>query len=465
MSEENGQPGERTPKPDAGQAEGVSVQSTTVREDQRSRVLHAIVQVVGEHGYLRAKIGEISSRAGVSRATFYEMFESKQHCFLAAYGELAEAAVERVRMAIDSLGSDSPVEAALAVLVDHAERERSAFDCLMHEVTLAGPRGIAERDRLMGRLVEVIEEAQVASSDPPAYVSDIPLRMLLGGAVRALGMRMRRGDQDLGRLLGELVAWSDLYRVSRKAARWAEMEPNRVLLDRASHEVTFGMFTPQGPPRGRHRLPPSTVRRLQRERILHATASAMSQKGYAETTVADIVAAAGLSREVFYAHVGGRREALVEASKLFFEQSIAAMAGAFFTAPDSWPERVWAAGAALSEFLVAAPAFTRLAFIEAYAPDLAAARRTDELFLGFTMFLEGGQRERPHGKPIPTFPPEALTGAMIEAVAIFISEDRIMELPGLLPLATYMTLAPFTGFRFANEFVDHKLRELTSEHA
>ena len=53
--------------------------------DQRSRLLEAIVAVVGSDGYGGAKIGAIAARAGVSRATFYEFFTDKQACFNAAH--------------------------------------------------------------------------------------------------------------------------------------------------------------------------------------------------------------------------------------------------------------------------------------------------------------------------------------------------------------------------------------------
>ena len=68
-------------------------QMTAARANQRLRILDALTEVVGESGYLSARIGEIARRAGVSRATFYEIFESKERAFLAAYRMQAGAAV------------------------------------------------------------------------------------------------------------------------------------------------------------------------------------------------------------------------------------------------------------------------------------------------------------------------------------------------------------------------------------
>ncbi len=429
--------------------------------DQRARILRSVIEVVAERGYSRARIAEIATGAGVSRATFYEIFESREHCFVEALHEHARSGVRLIAAATTDAGAETAASSVLAALFALAQDEPQVFECLTHEATLAGPRALAERERFLAGLAEVMERVATQTGEARS-APDIPARMLLGAAIRTLGMSVRRGEPDFAQLLQELVAWSELYRTPARPRRWARIEADRALLRASSHRVAYDTFAPSGSPRGRHRLPAAVVRRIQRERILHGAASAISQKGYADTSVADIVTAAGLSRGVFYGHLHSRREALEQASRLFFEQSIAVMAGAYFTAPEPWPERVWTAGLALGELLVAAPAFTRLAVIEVYAPDPAAAQRADQLLLGFTVFFEQGVRERQLDVAAPSITPRAIVCALIETVFHFIVEERIVEIPGLLALATYVTLAPFTGVDFANDFVDRKLAELTS---
>lgn len=53
-------------------------------------------------------------------------------------------------------------------------------------------------------------------------------------------------------------------------------------------------------PRGRHRLTPAEVADSQRQRILVAAIQSIGERGYHVTTVADIVAAAKVSRTTFY---------------------------------------------------------------------------------------------------------------------------------------------------------------------
>ena len=59
-------------------------------------------------------------------------------------------------------------------------------------------------------------------------------------------------------------------------------------------------------PRGRHSLSREEVARSQRDRLVRAMADVMAEKGYARTSVADIVRGAGVSRESFYERFGSK---------------------------------------------------------------------------------------------------------------------------------------------------------------
>jgi AcrR family transcriptional regulator len=58
---------------------------TFVAENQRERLLNGVVEAVAEHGYNATTISAITKAAKISRRTFYEYFEGKENCFLAAY--------------------------------------------------------------------------------------------------------------------------------------------------------------------------------------------------------------------------------------------------------------------------------------------------------------------------------------------------------------------------------------------
>lgn len=428
------------------------------RESQRARLLRAVVAVVAEDGYPQAKIGDIAKLAGVSRATFYELFADKEQCFLAAHRELAERMSGEIEAGVAHSAPAFAAQAALIALVDFAEREPLAFDFVTHEAMLAGPAALAERDQLMRRL-ELTVERGWEQTPPNTEMPDVPAIILLGGVVRLLGVGRRRGE-DRGELLpGALAQWVERYNAPHSAHRWRTLTPNLDLLD-GHRPAAQPPAQPGRLPRGRHRLPAAVVSRVQRERILYATATVMCEKGYAKVTVADIVASAGLSRDVFYTHFRDRGEAFTETHKLLFEQIMATTASAFFARSGDWPEQVWASGKAFAEYFESSSSFAHFGFVESYALGPPIARRTDDATMAFLVFLEEGYRHGGQADPLSPLGAEAIVGGTLEVTGSYVRHGRADELLGLLPLISYVTLAPFTGIEFAAKFVERKLAEL-----
>jgi AcrR family transcriptional regulator len=65
-------------------------------------------------------------------------------------------------------------------------------------------------------------------------------------------------------------------------------------------------------PAGRHTLDPDEVSARQRERLLRAMGRCVSDQGYAETTIADVVRYARTSRSVFYKHFAEKEQCFLE---------------------------------------------------------------------------------------------------------------------------------------------------------
>src|SRR5947209_11904942 len=63
-----------------------------VTEIQRRRMLAAAVETVEEVGYARMTVGQVISRARVSRKTFYDVFADREDCFMAAFDQALEEA-------------------------------------------------------------------------------------------------------------------------------------------------------------------------------------------------------------------------------------------------------------------------------------------------------------------------------------------------------------------------------------
>jgi AcrR family transcriptional regulator len=72
-----------------------------VAESQRIRLMAAFTELLAERGYGSVRIGELASRAGVSRAAFYAHFASKEACLLAAYDHFAARVGAAISQRID----------------------------------------------------------------------------------------------------------------------------------------------------------------------------------------------------------------------------------------------------------------------------------------------------------------------------------------------------------------------------
>jgi AcrR family transcriptional regulator len=135
-------------------------------------------------------------------------------------------------------------------------------------------------------------------------------------------------------------------------------------------------------PRGRHGLSREQVVGSQRARIFRAMAETMACKGYATTSVAEVLRAAGVSRETFYEQFSSKEDCFMAA----FESAVEAVLGAVRDARGSTGsplERFQSGLRAYLNALADDPALARVLLIEVYAAGPAALQRRAVLQRGF----------------------------------------------------------------------------------
>ena len=144
-----------------------------VTESQRRRLLDAFVELVATHGYARTTVGGIAAQAGVSRTTFYELFETKEDIFRASYDDVAGQMIERIQAAVDEAGDDPAARlvAGIRAYFDWAAEHPSAAKAFILEVHTAGPDALEQRAEIMRRFESVI--AAGAPEARPAAVAAV----------------------------------------------------------------------------------------------------------------------------------------------------------------------------------------------------------------------------------------------------------------------------------------------------
>jgi AcrR family transcriptional regulator len=129
-----------------------------VAKSQRSRLLAAAVLIAGEDGYAGMTVSAVIRRAGVSRKTFYEFFQDREACFLAAFDGVLAEALKGVRDAYASTEAwpdrlRAVLDTSLDALAAHPREARLGFV----EVLAAGPRALERRDAALREFMQFLE--------------------------------------------------------------------------------------------------------------------------------------------------------------------------------------------------------------------------------------------------------------------------------------------------------------------
>ncbi|HEY7456005.1 MAG TPA: helix-turn-helix domain-containing protein [Solirubrobacterales bacterium] len=132
-----------------------------VARSQRERLLDAAIRVVAEKGFGAMTISDLTREAGVSRTTFYELFEDKEQCFLAAYDNAVELMVRRVLAAYESERSwPDRAAAALTALLELLASEPELARLSLVDVGNAGPAAQRRYRNAIQRLTPLFEEGR-----------------------------------------------------------------------------------------------------------------------------------------------------------------------------------------------------------------------------------------------------------------------------------------------------------------
>jgi AcrR family transcriptional regulator len=386
-----------------------------VTRNQRERLFAALVAVVAEKGYEATRVEDLLELSGVSRSAFYEHFDDKQDCLMAAVesflgptiGAIAESngqppGEEKARQAFEAL---------IRLIVDQAAAARMCFV----EIFAAGPEAVEQIDRAIdtfeGFIAASLEEMPGRKEMPPEIV-----RAMIGGLRKVIHTRLyRKEEAELIELIPQMWDWGLSY------------------------------LPPPQPLRRPRNKPPERTARLEgydpAERILRALASVVAEKGYPAMTVGDIAARASISLSTFYANFADKEEAMLAAVDSGSAQMLATTLPAFRRAPD-WPHAVRGAFGSMFAFCAAEPEYTTLGAVDVYAAGKRALAQRDQVMTGMEALLVPGYERKPDASPIAA---EAIGGAIYSMIYDQIKRGGAASMQEIAPLATYLTLAPFTG--------------------
>ncbi len=249
-----------------------------VVEIQRARVFSAAASVVAELGYGGMNVARVASRAGVSRRTFYELFEDREDCFLELFDDALARATRVVHDACSDLtvvsssgredGWRGQVRTGLGALLGLIDDEPELGSLLIVGALGGGPRVLERRAGMIETLIAIVDEgrgeARGGHEPPPltaegivgAVLSVLHARMLEQATDRAVGLRVSGSSRSrnaggapgsLIGLLNPLMGMIVLPYLGRAAAK-KELARPIPKAPRASKSSGVSRSSPSGDP-------------------------------------------------------------------------------------------------------------------------------------------------------------------------------------------------------------------------
>ena len=175
-------------------------------------------------------------------------------------------------------------------------------------------------------------------------------------------------------------------------------------------------------------------------------AHAVAAKGYAETTIADIVREAAVSRRTFYEHFSTKTECLIALYETASRLALQTVSEAFDPA-QPWHAQVEQAMTAYFDYLAQDPALLRTLFVEILGlglPGLAVRRRVNDEIANFIQTaINTSSDGNADGPAVHLTSEMAMTvvGGINELVLQAIEQNRAGDLRELVEPATRLVRA------------------------
>jgi AcrR family transcriptional regulator len=183
-----------------------------------------------------------------------------------------------------------------------------------------------------------------------------------------------------------------------------------------------------------------------RHRLLQGMAHAVAAKGYGDTTIADIVREAGVSRRTFYEHFTTKAECLIALYEAASRTALKVLRESIDPRLE-WETKVERALTAYLGCMAQNPVLMRTLFIEILGlgtEGLAARRRVNQEIAEFMLgVVNEGEHRR--GSPLSADMAMAVVGGINELILQYIEQSRVALLLDLVAPSSQLLRAVIEG--------------------
>jgi AcrR family transcriptional regulator len=172
---------------------------------QRERLLAATIELVAKRGYRGTSVDHIVKAARVGYTAFYELFEGKEACFLAAFELVVSEYRERI---VDAVPAESlwpeQISIGVATLVQLIVADPARARVALVEAQAAGPQLYSRFEDAVDIAAPKLREGR-ALNPAAAALSATLEETILGGIVWIIHQRLVKAEteqvSDLGPVL------------------------------------------------------------------------------------------------------------------------------------------------------------------------------------------------------------------------------------------------------------------------
>jgi AcrR family transcriptional regulator len=396
-----------------------------VAAHQLARIHNATIGIVAERGYAGLKVRDVVSYAEVSTRAFYELFSSKEDCFLRAYDLISRKATRRL---LAAQAGEKDWRRRLQLVFEEflcglEQRPEDAHLTLV-EAYRAGNASREQAWRAQrtfeGMLTEALARAPGGVAVPPLVIEG----MVAGIAGVSKNCLAEGRLADLSGASGELIEWALSY-PDRAAGELEKLDRQSIWRDTTLEPL----------PAGEDKSWSATG---DRALVLKAVAELVANAGYESLTAARIRSAAHVSRKKFTAHFDDAEDCYLAALEQHAGAAMAQAARAQ-AAASSWEGGVYRAIAALSSQIASDKFLTRIFLADDFPSGPEGRRSRRRLIEAVTELLSSPEATLPLG-----FAAGASAGAVWSVFHRHTLRDRVVshQAPATL---SYLALAPAVG--------------------
>jgi AcrR family transcriptional regulator len=184
-------------------------------------MLAAMAEACREQGGPNVTVAQVVARSGVSRRTFYELFEDREDCFLATFDEALERARGYVLPAYRADCSwRERIRSSLVALLSFLDDEPSLARLMVVESLSAGPLVLERRSRVLAQVIIAVDAGRAETKRGNGPLPALTAEGVVGGALSVIHSRLSEpGRGSFTELIGPLMNMIVLPYLGPAAAR------------------------------------------------------------------------------------------------------------------------------------------------------------------------------------------------------------------------------------------------------